>query len=115
MAISGRDKAIKALNEYIWTLKERNENICELNKDIILQYCRFAVLAEEMSVKIQKFKLKEDASNIQVADAQLSLYAKYNKFMIQLYKTLKLDSVKNDLKNFKNPYMELLKENDEDF
>lgn len=115
MANTNRDKAIKALNEYVWTLKNRNENICELNKDLIMQYCRFCVLAEEMSVKIQKFKLADDASNLAVGDAQLAMYAKYNKFMIQLYKTLKLDSVKNDLSNFKNPFLELLQEENDDF
>ncbi len=115
MANTTRDRAIKALNEYIWTLKDHNENICELNKDLILQFCRFSVLAEEMSVKIQKFKLANDAGNLAIGDAQLALYAKYNKFMIQLYKTLKLDSVKNDLTKFQNPYLELLENNDEDF
>ena len=54
MAKKSRETKIKELNNYIWTLEGKCEKVNKINTGLILQYCRFMVLAEEISVEISK-------------------------------------------------------------
>ena len=49
MANIKRNRAIKALNDYIWTLNHKCSSVTQINRELILQYCRFMVMAEEIS------------------------------------------------------------------
>lgn len=110
MTDNNRQKAIKQLNTYIWTLKNQCDSIAEINKGLILQYCRFAVLADEVSENIVK-----NISNIDCAtlEDETKKYEKFNKIVLNLYKTLKFDQIKDELADFGNPYTKLLKEAEE--
>lgn len=52
MANIKRNRAIKALNDYIWTLNHKCSSVTQINRELILQYCRFMVMAEEISQEI---------------------------------------------------------------
>ena len=49
MANIKRNRAIKALNDYIWTLNHKCSSVTQINRELILQYCRFMVMSEEIS------------------------------------------------------------------
>lgn len=40
----------------------------------------------------------------------IALYEKFQKISVTLYKTLKFDSIKDELKDQKNPFLELAQE-----
>ena len=54
MAKKSRETKIKELNDYIWTLEGKCEKVNKINTGLILQYCRFMVLADELSIEIAK-------------------------------------------------------------
>lgn len=42
--------------------------------------------------------------------SRIALYKEFNKISVGLYKTLNFDSINDDLKDDKNPYLALMKE-----
>ncbi len=109
-----RETKIKALNDYIWTLEDKCDAINKMNIDMIMQYCRFVVLTEELSVAIAKNIEKYDEK--QLSD-QISKYEKLQKLALNIYKALKLDEIKSESDAQENPFLTLLTEskNDGDF
>ena len=104
---AARTKAINALNQYIYSLKDRCDSINDINKDLILQYCRFTVMSNEISLQVQNTLGAEPPEKITVL---IDLYKEFNKISVGLYKTLKFDTIKDELKNEKNPYLTLLQQ-----
>lgn len=107
MAKASRTKAINDLYNFIFSLKDKCDSINDINKDLIMQYSRFTVLASEMSRDIQDGLDKLDDKTM---DSRIALYKEFNKISVGLYKTLKFDNLKDDLKDDKNPYLALMKE-----
>lgn len=105
---------VKAMNEFIWTLKNKCESINGVNKELIMQYCRFACLADETSKEIQT---KLHTLRADELDDKLKLYEKLNKITLNLYKVLKFESIKEEIADFDNGYTKLIMENkaDDDF
>lgn len=106
-----RKKAINDLEKYIWSLKGKCDGIAEVNKGLITQYCRFAVLADECSLDITLGvkKLQPEA-----LDQHLKNYEKFNKITLQLYKVLKFEMIKDELADYDNPFMKIFKEAEKD-
>lgn len=107
MAKITRNRDINNLYQFIYSLKNKCDSINDINKDLILQYCRFTIMSNELSKDIQDELGTQDPVKI----AQLiDLYKEFNKISLNLYKALKFDSIKDELKAEKNPYFELLGE-----
>lgn len=111
MATNKRTKEINELNNYIWSLKGKADSIAEVNKGLIMQYCRFSVLSDEMSNKLQRELDKMDEVQF---DFCIKKYEKFNKIMLNLYKTLKFEQIKDELADFGNPYTKLYLEAEQD-
>lgn len=107
VAKASRTKKINAMYKYIWSLKDRCDSISEINKDLVGQYCRFTVMANEMAEEIQKMLGKDEPEKVM---GYIALYEKFQKISVTLYKTLKFDSIKDELKDQKNPFLELAQE-----
>lgn len=107
MAKASRTKKINAMYRYIWSLKDRCDSISEINKELVGQYCRFTVMANEMAEEIQAMLGKESPEKVMSC---ITLYEKFNKISVTLYKTLKFDTIKDELKDTKNPFLELAQE-----
>ena len=107
MARKSRETKIKELNDYIWTLEGKCEKINKINTGLILQYCRFMVLADELSVEISKNVDKHDESQI---NTLFTKYEKLQRLALNIYKTLKLDDIKSDDGSKENPFLKLLQE-----
>ena len=99
MAKKSRETKIRELNNYIWTLEGKCEKV--------LQYCRFMVLAEEISVEISKNIEKYDEAQINTLFVK---YEKLQKLALNIYKTLKLDDIKPEDGSKENPFLKLLQE-----
>lgn len=110
MTDKARKLAIDAMNKYIWDLKGKCDGIAEINKELILQYCRFAILADEVSEEIAKNIGKLDYATL---EEETKKYEKFNKIVLNLYKTLKFEQIKDELADFGNPYTKLYKEAEE--
>lgn len=95
-----RQRAIKALAKYIWTLKGKCDSIANINKQLIEQYCRFAVMADETSVNLERDM--DDMNGAELAN-KLDLYKELNKITLSLYKTLKFEQIKDELADYGNP------------
>ena len=102
-----REKRIKELNDYIWTLEGKCEKVNKINTGLILQYCRFMVLADELSIEIAEHLEDYDADQMEFT---ISKYEKLQKLALNIYKTLKLDAIKSDGDNSGNPFLQLLQE-----
>ena len=111
MAVSKRTRDINELNDYIWSLKGKCDGITDMNKGLILQYCRFAVMSSEMSKKMEK---ELDAMTEEQFDFCIKKYEKFNKIMLNLYKTLNFSTIKDELADFGNPYTKLYMEAEQD-
>ena len=74
MAKKSRETKIKELNNYIWTLEGKCEKVNKINTGLILQYCRFMVLAEEISVEISKNIEKYDDLEVEVKRGGQPIY-----------------------------------------
>lgn len=111
MAISKRTRDINELNSFIWSLKGKCDGITDMNKGLILQYCRFAVMSSEMSKKMEK---DLDAMTEEQFDFCIKKYEKFNKIMLNLYKTLNFSTIKDELADFGNPYTKLYLEAEKD-
>ena len=111
MAISKRTRDINEFNSFIWSLKGKCDGITDMNKGLILQYCRFAVMSSEMSKKMEK---DLDAMTEEQFDFCIKKYEKFNKIMLNLYKTLNFSSIKDELADFGNPYTKLYLEAEKD-
>lgn len=111
MANTKRNRAIKALNSYIWTLAHKCNSITQINKELILQYCRFMVMADELSLELAT---KQEQMKITELKNKLFLYEKYNKIALNLYKVLKFEEIKDELADYGNPYTRLLNEAQKD-
>ena len=108
MAKNAKKAKVDALSAFIWSQQGKCESICEINRQLINQYCRFCVLSEDVSERIINTPLNEDTSGLTEA------YMRYNKIVLQLYKTLKFDQIKDELASFGNPYTALFKEAEKD-
>ena len=106
MAKKSRETKIKELNDYIWTLEGKCEKVNKINTGLILQYCRFMVLADELSIEIAKNIKNDDADIAQL----IAKYEKLQKLALNIYKTLKLDDIKSEDGNKENPFIKLLQE-----
>ncbi len=107
MAKKSRETKIKELNEYIWTLEGKCEKVNKINTGLILQYCRFMVLTDELSVEISRNVDKYN--DVELAQL-IAKYEKLQKLALAIYKTLKLDSIKSEDGSKENPFMKLLNE-----
>lgn len=104
--------AEKKLNDYIWSLQGQCDSIVEINRGLISQYCRFYLMAEDISIKIKK---EFDDGKYDNIENDTKLYEKFNKLALQLYKTLKFDSIKDELAKYgNNPFTKLVKEAEQD-
>lgn len=99
-----RQQAIADLSNYIWSLKGKSDSISEINKQLIDQYCRFAVMADEVSVFLEK---KMNTLPPDEFDAKMKIYEKLNKTTLGLYKTLKFEQIKDELADYGNPFLAL--------
>lgn len=108
---TARDRKIKALNDYIWSLEGKCESICKVNEALILQYCRFMVLADELSIDIGDHIITMDGKEM---EAKMSLYEKTQKLALNLYKVLKLDAAQKELNMKENPFTKMLRESQKD-
>lgn len=106
-----RNKAIRALNDYVWTLAHKCSSIAQINRELIAQYCRFTVLADEISIDIAS---RQEEMKMSELENKLALYEKYNKIALNLYKVLKFNEIKDELADYGNPYTKLLNEAQED-
>lgn len=107
MAKKSRESKIKELNDYIWSLEGKCEKVNRINTGLILQYCRFMVLADELSVEIAEHLGDYDADQMAFT---ISKYEKLQKLALNIYKTLKLDSIQPEDASKENPFMKLLSE-----
>jgi hypothetical protein len=109
--MTSRQRQIKKMYDYIWGLKGKCDGIQEINKALIMQFCRFSVLADETSASI------EEGFNDVGADMFEDLIKKYeklNKSMLILYKVLKFEQIKDEIANYGNPFIELSQEAETD-
>ena len=107
MAKKSRETRIKELNDYIWTLEGKCEKVTKINTGLILQYCRFMVLTDEISVDLANNIDKYDEEKV----AQLiAKYERLQKLALNIYKTLKLDSIQAEDSSKENPFVKLLNE-----
>lgn len=111
MAYIKRNRSIKALNKYIWGLAHRCDSITKINTELILQYCRFTVMAEEVSLDISD--RAEEMRSTELKN-KIALYERYNKIALNLYKVLKFNEIKDELADYGNPYTKLLNEAQDD-
>lgn len=107
MAKKSRETRIKELNDYIWTLEGKCEKVTKINTGLILQYCRFMVLTDEISVDLANNIDKYDDDKVALLIAK---YERLQKLALNIYKTLKLDAIKSDGDNAGNPFLQLLQE-----
>ena len=111
MAVSKRTREINKLNDFIWSLKGQCDSITEVNRGLIRQYCQFAVLSSEVAKTIEK---ELDAMTEEQFDFCIKKYEKFNKIMLNLYKTLNFSTIKDELADFGNPYTKLYLEAEKD-
>lgn len=111
MAVNKRARAIRALNKYIWTLKHQCGSITKVNAELIMQYCRFTVLAEEISIDIAA---NAETMNAAALKNKIAMYERFNKIALNLYKVLKFGEIRDELADYGNPYTKLLNEAQED-
>lgn len=111
MANIKRNRAIKALNDYIWTLNHKCSSVTQINRELILQYCRFMVMAEEIS---QEIAAAQDDVKITALKNKIILYKEYNKIALNLYKVLRFSEIKDELAGYGNPYTRILNEAEKD-
>ena len=111
MAVSKRTRDINELNDYIWSLKGKCDGITDMNKGLILQYCRFAVMSSEVAKDIEE---NFDSMNEEDLDICLKKYEKINKIMLNLYKSLNFSTIKNEMADLGNPYTKLYMEAEQD-
>lgn len=111
MANIKRNRAIKALNDYIWTLNHKCSSVTQINRELILQYCRFMVMAEEIS---QEIAVAQDDVKITALKNKIILYKEYNKIALNLYKVLRFSEIKDELADYGNPYTRILNEAEKD-
>ena len=119
MAVSKRTREINKLNDFIWSLKGQCDSITEVNRGLIRQYCQFAVLSSEVAKNIEeKFDSMDeeelDARTEEQFDFCIKKYEKFNKIMLNLYKTLNFSTIKDELADFGNPYTKLYLEAEQD-
>lgn len=111
MTESSRNRAIKKLNKHIWTLKHQCESITQINAELILQYCRFVVLSEEVSIEITNGIGKMTTAEL---EDKIKIYERINKLTLNLYKVLKFDDIKDELADYGNPFTKVFNEAKDD-
>lgn len=101
--------AVTRLNRYIWEQRDKCDSVTEMNKQLILQYCRFVVLCEQISERLISEDLTPDD-----ADALADNYIKFQRIVLNLYKTLKFEQIKDELTTYGNKFTALFKEAEND-
>lgn len=109
-AIKSQDKA-KILEELIWSEKEQCESVCEINRGLISQYCRFAVMADELSIDIEK-GMRDGTETQSGIIGKLDIYEKLSKQVLSLFKMLGLNSIKDKLAQKRNQFLAALEDDD---
>lgn len=109
-AIKSQDKA-KILEELIWSEKEQCESVCEINRGLISQYCRFAVMADELSIDIEK-GMRDGTETQSGIMGKLDIYEKLSKQVLSLFKMLGLNSIKDKLAQKRNQFLAALEDDD---
>ena len=107
MAKKSRETRIKELNDYIWTLEGKCEKVTKINTGLILQYCRFMVLMDEITVDLAMNIDKYDDDKV---TQMVGKYEKLQKLALAIYKTLKLDNIQAEDSSKENPFVKLLNE-----
>ncbi len=105
-----RKRYIKQLENYIWSLKDKCDTVNTINEQMIQQYCRFMVLAEEVSRQLvdDKETLSQNA-----VENLVKQYQQFHKISLNLYKILKFDTINEELTAASSPFAALLKEEDD--
>ena len=111
MTESSRNRAIKKLNKHIWTLKHQCESITQINAELIMQYCRFVVLSEEVSIEITNGIGKMTTAEL---EDKIKIYERINKLTLNLYKVLKFDEIKDELADYGNLFAKVFNEAKDD-
>lgn len=109
-AIKSQDKA-KILEDLIWSEKEQCESVCEINRGLISQYCRFAVMADELSIDIEK-GMRDGTETQSGIMGKLDIYEKLSKQVLSLFKMLGLNSIKDKLAQKRNQFLAALEDDD---
>nr|DAG49977.1 MAG TPA: hypothetical protein [Bacteriophage sp.] len=99
---AARDKKIADLSKYIWSLRGKCPMITDVNKDLITQYCQFAVLGGDISTELAE---KIDDMLPLEAKVKLEQYQTVNKITLGLYKTLGLGDIKDKKADNQNKFM----------
>lgn len=104
---TGRKSKITKLYNSIWNMRGKTDAINNINKDLLMQYCRFAVISNEISEDIQNNIGEIPETQLQ---DRLATYKTMNGIATSLYRTLNLKALNDDSPNVENPYLELMKE-----
>ena len=70
-----------------------------------MQYCRFTVLADELSTQISE---ETDILSENDIETKIKLYEKFQKLSLNLYKVLKFDTIQKELGVKENPFTKML-------
>lgn len=108
--IKDENKA-KILEDLIWSEKEQCESVCEINRGLISQYCRFAVMVDELSADIER-GMREGTETQSGIIGKLDIYEKLNKQVLSLFKVLGLSSIKDKLATQRNQFLAALEDDD---
>lgn len=100
------------LKKYLWSLKGKCSGITEVNSQIIDQYIKFSLMVNDLSIQMKE---SFDSGELAGLEDNIKLYEKLNKIVLGLYKTLKLEEIKEELaEHGDNPYIELMKAESKD-
>lgn len=111
MTNTARNRAVKKLNKYIWSLKHKCDSVAQINADLIMQYCRFVVVSDEVSIEITDGINELSPDDL---EAKIKIYERLNKMTLNLYKVLKFDEIKDELADYGNPFTKIFNEAKDD-
>lgn len=81
--------------------------VTEINRNLIMQFCRFEVLANDISENLQDNM--EDLDPLEVK-SMLESYESINKIVLQLYKTLQFATIKDESADMGNKFTRMFNE-----
>lgn len=96
------------IKKYIWSLQGKCDGISKMNEKLIDQFCRYCIMAEDMSLKIRE---DLDNNDFPAMEEKIKIYEKVIKLQLALYKTLRFEQIKDELSAYGgNPFSELMKQ-----
>ncbi len=101
-----RTRNINTLYKYIDNLR-KNEEKNEINDRFLKQFCRFAVISNDISIEITE---NIDTMPADLLNKKLATYKTIIGMALQLYNTLGLKNLNNEIENGENPYLVLMRE-----